>query len=164
MRWFKGPERCMMHTFNAHSEGNKVILYAPFFDSNFFPFFPPVDGTPWNPAKARSFIRKITLDLDSKSDEYKEEILWPNQVSDLGKVDPRVLSLETRYLFTGYGDASRPFDRHRVVGPPPSRPTNCYGRFDLTNSKVDTYFAGRCTRCRSPHSFPAATAMKVRAT
>ena len=64
MRWFQGPERCMMHTFNAHSEGNKVILYAPFYDSNFFPFFPPIDGTPWNPAKARAFIRKITLDLD----------------------------------------------------------------------------------------------------
>ena len=90
MRWFKGPERCMMHTFNAHSEGNKVILYAPFYDSNFFPFFPPVDGTPWNPAKARAFIRKITLDLDKRSDHWQEEILWPMQVGDLGKVDPRI--------------------------------------------------------------------------
>ncbi len=53
VRWFRGPERCMMHVFNAHTEGNKVILYAPFYESNFFPFFPPVDGSPWNPAKAR---------------------------------------------------------------------------------------------------------------
>ena len=45
MRWFKGPNRCHMHTFNAYSDGNKVILYAPFWDSNFFPFFPNVDGS-----------------------------------------------------------------------------------------------------------------------
>lgn len=64
MRWFKGPERCTMHVFNAHSEGNKVILYAPFYDSNFFAFFPPVDGSPWQGERVRAFIRKITLDLD----------------------------------------------------------------------------------------------------
>jgi carotenoid cleavage dioxygenase-like enzyme len=142
MRWFKGPERCMMHTFNAHDEGNKVVLYAPFYDSNFFPFFPPVDGTPWNPAKARSFIRKITLDLNSKSDAWQEEILWPVQISDLGKVDPRVLTLQTRYLYTNYFDPERPIDRERMVGNAPPRPTNCYVRFDITNGKTDTYFAG----------------------
>src|SRR6478752_2638756 len=111
VRWFKGPERCMMHTFNAYTEGNKIILYAPFWDSNFFPFFPPVDGSPWNPAKARAFIRKITLDLDKPGDSWQEEILWPTQVGDLGKVDPRVMSLETRYLYTLFGDDSRPVDR-----------------------------------------------------
>ncbi len=46
MRWFKGPLRCMMHTFNAYSDGNKVILYAPFWESNFFPFFPPCRWQP----------------------------------------------------------------------------------------------------------------------
>lgn len=142
VRWFKGPERCMMHTFNAYSEGNKVILYAPFYDSNFFPFFPPVDGSPWQPEKARAFIRKITLDLDSPSDHYQEEILWPMEVSDLGKVDPRVLTLDSRYLYTGYFDPERPFDRDLIVGTPPARVTNCYGRFDVKTGKIDTYFAG----------------------
>jgi carotenoid cleavage dioxygenase-like enzyme len=142
MRWFKGPERCMMHTFNAHSEGNKVILYAPFYDSNFFPFFPPIDGSPWNPQKARSFIRKITLDLDSKKDTWDEEILWPTQISDLGKVDPRVLTLPTRYLYMGYGDRERPFDKEHVYGPAPMSVNNCYGRFDIQTGKMDSYFAG----------------------
>ena len=32
LRWFKGPERCMMHLFNAYSEGDKVVLYAPFYE------------------------------------------------------------------------------------------------------------------------------------
>ena len=142
MRWFKGPERCMMHTFNAHSEGNKVILYAPFYDSNFFPFFPPVDGTPWNPQKARAFIRKITLDLDSKSDTWREEILWPTQISDLGKVDPRVTTLPTRYLYMGLFDRERPFEKQLVTGPALAQLNNCYGRFDIQTGKMDAYFAG----------------------
>ena len=142
MRWFKGPERCMMHTFNAHSEGNKVILYAPFYDSNFFPFFPPVDGTPWNPAKARAFIRKITLDLDSKDDSWKEEILWPTQVGDLGKVDPRVMTLETRYLYTLFADDERPVDREHAPGGAMGKPSNSYMRYDLRSGQIDRYFAG----------------------
>ena len=142
VRWFKGPLRCMMHTFNAHSEGNKIILYAPFWDSNFFPFFPPVDGTPWNPAKARAFIRKLTLDLSSKSETWQEEILWPMQVVDLGKVDPRTLTLQSRYLYTSFTDPDRPYERQRSGAGAPARPTNCYGRFDVATRKIDTYFAG----------------------
>ena len=141
VRWFKGPERCMMHTFNAHTVGNKVVLYAPFWDSNFFPFFPPVDGSPWNRDKAKAFVRRITLDLDSKRDDWKEEILWPFPIVDLGRVDTRFMTLDNRYGFTGYADATKPFDTKRG-GNLQGRVTNCYGRFDFTNGKLDTYFAG----------------------
>jgi carotenoid cleavage dioxygenase-like enzyme len=143
MRWFKGPLRCMMHTFNAQDEGNKVVLYAPFWDSNFFPFFPPVDGTPWNPAGARAFIRKITIDMNSRNDTWTEEILWPMQVGDLGKVDPRVMSLQSRYLYTSFSDREQPYDRDRSGPRAPQMPTNSYGRFDLATGKLDKYFVGR---------------------
>jgi carotenoid cleavage dioxygenase-like enzyme len=142
MRWFKGPLRCMMHTFNAHEEGNKIVLYAPFWDSNFFPFFPPVDGSPWNPAGARSFIRKITLDLSSRKDTWTEEILWPMQVVDLGKVDPRVVTLQSRYLYTSFSDPKRPPDRARSGSGIPVAPANSYGRFDVATGKLQSYFAG----------------------
>ncbi len=142
VRWFKGPERCMMHVFNAHDEGDKVILYAPFYDSNFFPFFPNVDGAPFNPSKARAFIRKITIDLSSSKDTYEEEILWPMQVGDLGKVDPRVVSLQSRYLYTSFSDEKRPYDRAASGPNAPARMTNSYGRFDLKTGKLDSYYAG----------------------
>src|SRR5690606_3609265 len=89
LRWFKGPERCMMHVFNAYTEGDKVVLYAPFYDSNFFPFFPNVDGSPWDPSKAKGYVRKLTFDLNSKKDTWEEEILFPTEIVDLGKVDHR---------------------------------------------------------------------------
>ena len=141
MRWFSGPLRCMMHTFNAHDEGDKIVLYAPFYDSNFFPFFPNVDGSPFQPELARSFVRKITLDMNSRDDSWTEEILWPTSISDLGKVDPRVLSLETRYLYTSFTDAERPFDRARSPGLT-RPPVNSYGRFDLKTGELQKYFAG----------------------
>jgi carotenoid cleavage dioxygenase len=143
MRWFEGPERCMMHTFNAHTEGDKVILYAPFYDSNFFPFFPNVDGSPFNPAKARALVRRITLDLSQRSNRWAEDILWPMPVNDLGKIDPRVMTLETRYLFTPLVDEARlPADRSRLPAGTPARLTNTYGRFDLQTQEIQRYFAG----------------------
>ena len=131
----------MMHTFNAHTVGNKVILYAPFYDSNFFPFFPPVDGSPWDPKKAKAYVRKITLDLSSKKDTWTEEILWPFNVQDLGRIDTRFMSLEHRYGYTGFGDPQRPFDEARA-GNLKGRVTNCYGRFEFETGKLNTYFAG----------------------
>jgi len=141
VRWFKGPQRCMMHTFNAHTLGSKVILYAPFWDGNFFPFFPNTDGSAWDPRKARAFVRKITLDLKSRQDTWTEEILFQFPVVDLGKVDPRFLTLEQRYGFTGFSDPQRPFDQARA-GNLKGRVTNSYGRFDFVTGKFDAYFAG----------------------
>ena len=141
MRWFFGPKRDMVHTFNARTEGDKVILEAPFFDDNFlFPMFTPVDGSKiQSPMRAR--IRQLTFDLNSKSDQWQEEILWPMQVSDLGRVDTRYMTLPTRYGFTGYIDAERPFDEKRG-GAMRGRATNIYARFDFQTRKLDNYFVG----------------------
>jgi carotenoid cleavage dioxygenase-like enzyme len=141
VRWFRGPERCMMHVFNAHTEGSKIVLYAPFYESNFFPFFPPIDGTPWDPKKARAYVRRITIDLASRADTWKEEVLWDFPVGDLGRIDNRFTSLPARYGFTGYEDPKRPFDEKRA-GVPRTRLTNCYGRFDFATGRLNTYFAG----------------------
>ena len=141
MRWFKGPQRCMMHTFNAHTVGNKVILEAPFWDGNFFPFFPNVDGSRWDPSKAKAYVRRLTFDLNSKDDAWQEEILFQTPVVDLGKVDPRVVTLPTQYGFTGFADPNRPFDTKRG-GNLAGRVTNSYGRFNFQTGKLDSYFAG----------------------
>ncbi len=64
------------------------------------------------------------------------------QVGDLGKVDPRVLSLPTRYLYTLFNDDERPADRGKMGPGAPARMTNSYGRFDIETGKVEKYFAG----------------------
>ena len=141
VRWFKGPLQCMMHTFHARTEGNKVILEAPFYDGNFFPFFLNVDGSPWEREKARAFIRRLTFDLNSKHDGWSEEILFPTPISDIGAVDPRYLTRDQRYVFTGFSDPTKPFDTVRG-GNLAGRVTNSYGRFDLKTGKMVAMFAG----------------------
>ncbi len=141
IRWFKGPERCMMHTLNAYSEGNKITLYAPFYDSNFFPFFQNVDGSAWDPGKAVAYVRKLTFDLDKPGDSWEEEILFSTQISDLGKIDPRYMTLPQRYAFTNFNDRSKPFNEERA-GNLRGRVTNSYGRFDLHSGVLDSYFVG----------------------
>jgi carotenoid cleavage dioxygenase len=141
IRWFSGPERCMMHTINARTEGDKVILEAPFWDSNFFPFFPNIDGTPWDREKAKAYIRRYVFDLNSKDDRWHEETLFETPVVDLARVDPRYLTLDQRYVYTGFTDQNMPFDTKRA-GNMRGRVTNSYGRFDLKTGKTDAYFAG----------------------
>jgi carotenoid cleavage dioxygenase len=143
IRWFKGPQRGIMHTLNGRTEGSKVILEAPIFDGNPFPFFPYVDGSKWDPQKGRAFFRRITFDLNSKDDGVTEEILIKDpSVVDLVRMDERYLGLPYQYGFTGFSDASRPFDEGRA-GNMRGRVTNCYGKFDIRAGKlVDTFFAG----------------------
>jgi carotenoid cleavage dioxygenase len=154
IRWFKGPARCMVHTCNARTEGDKVILEAPMSESNQFPFFASLDGAPWDPRKGRHFIRRLTFDLSSTSDAYQEEILFPNpSIMDLIRVDPRHLSLPYRYAYAGYNDPARPFDAARA-GNLKGRVQNCYGRFDLHSGKVDSCFAGDSHSLQEPCFVP----------
>lgn len=141
IRWFKGPLQCMMHTFHARTVGNKVILEAPFYDGNFFPFFHNVDNSPWARDKAKAFIRRLTFDLNSKHDGWTEEVLFPTPIVDIGAIDRRYLTLDQRYVFTGWTDPAKPFDQARG-GNLAGRVTNSYGRFDVKTGKTESMFAG----------------------
>jgi carotenoid cleavage dioxygenase-like enzyme len=143
IRWFKGPAGATVHTLNARTEGDRVILEAPIYDSNPFPFFPSVDGAPWDPQKARAYIRRNTFNLNSRDDGFTEEKLFEMNVSDLGRVDDRYLTRPYRYAYTSFTDSSRIRDGRtggwRGLG---GAMNNCYGRFDLATGKMNAYFAG----------------------
>ena len=139
MRWFRGPERCMMHTFNAHTDGASVVLDAPFWDSNFFPFFPNVDGAPYDPARARARIRRFRFDLNSSSETWTEEILFAADVDDRGRIDPRYLTLPNRYGFAGFRDPARPVHERLANLRPPA--VGAYGRFEFSTRALEAYHA-----------------------
>src|SRR5690606_7887051 len=73
---------------------------------------------------------------------WTEEILWPTQVVDLGKVDPRVVTQQSRYLYTSFHDPKRPHEPVRNPSGIPTAPANCYGRFDVATGKQESFFAG----------------------
>jgi carotenoid cleavage dioxygenase len=142
LRWFKGPTRAVIHTFNAWTEGDKVILDAPMFEDNPFPFFPFADRSKWDAFKSRALIRRLTFDLNSRDDGFQEEVLFPDlAVVDLGRVDERFIGRATRYAYTSFNDATKPLDRERV-GTGIRRVTNSYGVFDMKDRTMRSFFAG----------------------
>ncbi|HUN75299.1 MAG TPA: carotenoid oxygenase family protein [Steroidobacteraceae bacterium] len=142
LRWFKGPTRSIVHTFNARTEGSRVILESPVSETNPFPFFPADPGNEDSPsAKHGTNIRRHVFRLDSRHDGYAEEIVHAGSISGLGRIDDRYISLPNRYAYSGFADPTRPFDESRA-GNLRGRVTNCYGRFDMHTGAVSAYFAG----------------------
>lgn len=141
VRWFKGPERAVVHTFNAVTRGNKLVMEAPISDSNPFPFFPNVDGSPFDRARGRTVVRRVTLDLHSRSGDWTEEILYPDAPGALSRLDDRYITHPYRYGFMGFADATKPFDTARG-GEMRGRITNSYGRFDFASGGLQAFFAG----------------------
>jgi carotenoid cleavage dioxygenase len=142
VRWFKGKARAMIHVLNAKTEGNIVTLYAAHVDGAFAPFIPyfkSVDGSALSGTGA--LFRKYTIDLSSRSDTYEEEVLWETPVQDIARIDTRFMTLATRYGFSGYNDAAKPYDERRG-GPLKGRVMNSYCRFDVESRQISSYFAG----------------------
>jgi len=142
LRWFKGPGHQMIHTINAVTEGDKVILDAPVSPSSPFPFFPSVDGSPFDPKGGSCTIRRWTFDLKSKNDTWEETIMFPDhQGGGLARMDDRYISRPYRYSFMGIVDPSLPFDAEKA-GNLRGRVTNAYAIYDHQTGNVKTMFAG----------------------
>ena len=116
IRWFRGtPQQAMMvHTTNARTEGSKVILDAPVAGGNFHPYFPSIDGSPYDTAARHPTIRRWTFDLNSKRDTWQEEILFDGmKVTSFVRMDDRYLTHPFRYSYMMLTDPSRPLDEKR---------------------------------------------------
>ena len=151
MRWFYGPERCTMHTANARTEGSRVILDAPLGDGNYWPFFPDIHGAPFRPVP--QLIRRITFDLNSNDDRAREEILFETPVTSFTRIDDRRLTLPYRHVYVHYPDPERPYDAGRA-GDPGGPINNSFGRFDLTDRSMTSFFAGEAHILQEPSFVP----------
>jgi carotenoid cleavage dioxygenase len=99
LRWFTGPKTCQLHTFNAWEEGQRIVLDAPFYCGNPFPFLKSEDGSPWSPSYGEAYLRRLHFDLSSSADTWREERLFPEPMADLGDVDPRRVGGRHRYCY-----------------------------------------------------------------
>lgn len=142
LRWYKNAHGVAVHTLNAATEGDKLVLDAPVSDGNPFPFFQDRSGAPWNPRKGMTTIRRWTFDLNSKREGWEEEHLFPTAAGALGRIDDRFASLPYQYSYMGYNDPTKPFDAPRPPGAPVFPLTNSLGRFDMRSGKMATFFAG----------------------
>ncbi len=141
VRWIKGPPHAMVHTLNATTHGNHLVVDGTVSDANPFPFFPYRNGKPWTPQTGLSTIRRWTLDLDGRSESWEEQNPFPMAPGGLPRIDDRFASLPYRYGYMGYSDPTRP--PHPELAAGRAFPlTNCLGRYDMGSGKLDTLFVG----------------------
>ena len=142
IRCFFGPERSIVHTANAYTEGNRIVLEGPASDTNPWPWFRNLDGKPFTPAV--NTFRRFTLDLDSKRANVVEETLDERPITSFTRIDERHLSLPYRCYFVQYKDQAVDSKRlGRTDG-------NTIGRFDVRGGEPKTFFPGQDRAVHEP--------------
>jgi carotenoid cleavage dioxygenase-like enzyme len=141
LRWFKGPERCATHVMGAFSDGDRIFIDMDMGLKNQFPFFPNTDGSPWDRHAAEGRVTRLSVDLSKQHiDTYDMEILFPREIGILPRQDDRFHTIPYRYGFMPTFDFTKPVDERLANAP--TRPVNCYTKFDLATGKTSTYFVG----------------------
>jgi carotenoid cleavage dioxygenase-like enzyme len=150
IRWFFGPERSIVHTANARTEGSKVIMDAPMADGNTWPWFEDLAGGSFRPLP--NIIRRITFDLNSRSDRATEEILFEQPVTSFTRIDERFLGLPYRYIYVQYFDSEHP--ARAGVHPELRYAANSFGRFDTRTGELRSCFLGETHIVQEPTFVP----------
>jgi carotenoid cleavage dioxygenase-like enzyme len=141
LRWFKGPERCATHVMGAFSDGERIFIDMDMGLKNQFPFFPNTDGSAWDRRAAEGHVTRLSVDLSKKHIEsYDMEILFPREIGILPRQDDRFHTLPYRYGFMPTIDVSKPVDERLANAP--TRPVNCYTKFDVQTRRTATFFVG----------------------
>ena len=139
IRWFEGGERSIVHTANAWRDGDKLVMDAPVAEGNTWPWFEDVHGAPF--AMNAFTIRRLTFDLQGNDPRVKEEMLFDHDVTSFTRIDDRFAMVPNRFIWVQYVDASKSFDAN-LPDDSRLRPVNSYGRFDVVDRSLKSWFAG----------------------
>jgi carotenoid cleavage dioxygenase len=147
IRFFFGPERSIVHTANARTEGNRIVLEAPTANGNTWPWFQDTQGAPYRPVP--STLRRFTLDLGSGDGAVKEQTLFDTPISSFTRIDERFLTQEYRYVYVQYKDPR--FESGNLLG---RTDGNCVGRFDVRAGEMKSFFPGAGRAVHEPVFVP----------
>jgi carotenoid cleavage dioxygenase-like enzyme len=151
VRWFKGPTRFVSHMLNAFNDGPTVYLDAPVAESNMFPFFPNVDGSPHDRSKSVSSLCRMTFDMSGSGTDFAQETLVPI-FCEFPIVDPRYAMGEHRYGFMPYVDRSLP--PPAGLGGAIGLNFNCLARVEPATGRLTTQIIGGNATSQEPMFIP----------
>ncbi len=98
IRWFNGPCRFAAHFANGYNEGRKVHIDAPVAAGNAFPFFPDIEGKPFDEQKSFCRLTRWTVDLDSNDTGFTETRI-SEAIGEFPVIDDRVTGQDYRYVW-----------------------------------------------------------------
>lgn len=151
IRWFEGDERSIVHTANAWDEDGRVVMDAPVANGNTWPWFKDAHGGDF--VMNIFTIRRLTFDLRGNSGRVQEDVLFDHDVTSFTRIDDRFATKQNRYVWVQYVDPDKPFDSE-LPDDTRLRPVNSYGRFDVIDRTVKSWFAGSTHVLQEPTFVP----------
>lgn len=137
IRWFTGPGRWMYHVMNGWTEDGVVHMDSCAGQMQSFPFFPPIDGSPYDPEKAKPQLTRWSCDMRSNLETFEEKVLNTNG-SELPRIDDRFAMSKNKWGFMLWHDP----EKAQGVGRG-RQGFNSIARVDEeTGEIVDSFFTG----------------------
>ncbi|MEH3105959.1 MAG: carotenoid oxygenase family protein [Sphingomonas fennica] len=152
IRWFSMPNLFASHVMNAHNVGSKVFFDTPTAKGNMFPFFPDVDGDPFEPHNAASRLTRWTVDMLDNSDEIHMERLT-DLVGEFPRIDDRVAGQDYTHGWLLVQDMEKP------VEIPGGRSAagmlmNTIGHLNVKTGETETWWCGPVSSLQEPAFIP----------
>jgi carotenoid cleavage dioxygenase len=67
-RWYRGTNRFASHIMNAFDDGRFVHIDTPVGEKSAFPWFPDIDGAPFDPERTKGYLSRWTIDTAAEPD------------------------------------------------------------------------------------------------
>jgi carotenoid cleavage dioxygenase-like enzyme len=152
VRWFVGEPRFASHTMNAFEAGGRIHIDMSVGDSVVFPFFPELNGAPFDPEAARPYVSRWTLDPTGPTDDFVQRMLT-DVPGEFPRIDERRALRPYRY---GYASM-----QGGIADPtmPPSASGmrfDLIGRIDTESGETVTHYVGHGCATQEPVFVPRA--------
>jgi carotenoid cleavage dioxygenase len=152
IRWFKRDNCFASHVMNAFQEGTKIHFDTPEAKNNMFPFFPDVDGAPFNPMEGASHLTRWTVDLASNSEEFSSVEQLSAMFGEFPRIDERWQGRKYRYGWMLVVDPTKPVELKG--GSPAGMLMNTLGLVDLETGREQKYWCGPISSLQEPCFIP----------
>lgn len=149
LRWFRGPTCFHGHTVGAWDDGRYIYADNTLVERAFFPFFPNIDGSPFNPMEAKPKVKRWTIDMGGSGDSYEEKTIF-SYPGELPRIDTRYETLPYNYAAMTLIDVPE----HKRTGKP-LMGFQWIASFDVNGRrKPQIYYAGDDCSISEPQFVP----------
>lgn len=152
MRWFKAPNLFASHVMNAFNDGTRIYFDTPVAKNNMFPFFPDVQGAPFDPVEAQSFLTRWTLDMASNSEQFESQERLTDMFGEFPRIDDRYATQAHSHGWLLVSDLEKPHSNSG--GRASGLVMNSIGHIDFATGKQTKWWAGPESLVQEPCFIP----------
>lgn len=148
LRWFKCRNLFASHVMNAFNEGGTVHFDTPMAPGNMFPFFPDVDGAPFDPQQAHSRLTRWSVDMQGDDEEIRMRRL-SEVVGEFPRIDERFAGKRYAHGFLLVQDPGKPVELPGGRGAT-GMMMNTLAHVNVQNGASDSYWIGPASSLQEP--------------